>query len=199
MTVPGPAGQSFVMGWMQDHPLLCRDRLHRARDRARHLDVHRQQIRALGQVHARPSERGGAACCRPCSSTCFFATSRPAYVGHNPLAGSAYVAVFGLYFLAIGTGLVMRGAERGRRLAAAHWFASLRAALRRSPDRALDPPRRDVAAARLHRAPRLQRPAGGGTSRRTARSTRSSRATSGCRRHDLGPGPYRWKHRGRGR
>ena len=33
----------------------------------------------------------------------------PGFVGHNPLAGATYVLVFGLYFLAILTGLTMRG------------------------------------------------------------------------------------------
>ena len=35
----------------------------------------------------------------------------PPVAGHNPLAGLAYVLVFGLYFLAIITGLIMRGAS----------------------------------------------------------------------------------------
>ncbi|HYU80579.1 MAG TPA: Ni/Fe-hydrogenase, b-type cytochrome subunit [Vicinamibacterales bacterium] len=48
----------------------------------------------------------------------------PTYVGHNPLAGGAYALVFGLYFLAMGTGLVMRGASAGVGSAVAT-FASL--------------------------------------------------------------------------
>ena len=69
-------------------------------------------------------ECGGTACCQQCCSTRFFATSRAAYVGHNPVAGSAYLLVFGLYFLAIGTGLVMwaPSAEVGSPL---RWFAPL--------------------------------------------------------------------------
>ena len=35
----------------------------------------------------------------------------PAFVGHNPVASSAYTLVYGLCFLAAGTGLVMRGAS----------------------------------------------------------------------------------------
>ena len=35
----------------------------------------------------------------------------PGFVGHNPLAGGAYVLVFGLYFLAIATGLTLRSAN----------------------------------------------------------------------------------------
>jgi Ni/Fe-hydrogenase 1 B-type cytochrome subunit len=35
----------------------------------------------------------------------------PGFIGHNPLAGVTYLAVFGLYFLAIGTGLILRGSN----------------------------------------------------------------------------------------
>jgi Ni/Fe-hydrogenase 1 B-type cytochrome subunit len=54
----------------------------------------------------------------------FLRDKPPAYVGHNPVAGSAYLLVFGLYLLAIGTGLVMHApsAEVGSPL---RWFASL--------------------------------------------------------------------------
>jgi Ni/Fe-hydrogenase 1 B-type cytochrome subunit len=47
----------------------------------------------------------------------------PGFVGHNPIAGLAYVGVFGLYFLAIATGLIMHGASAdvGSPL---RWFAS---------------------------------------------------------------------------
>jgi Ni/Fe-hydrogenase 1 B-type cytochrome subunit len=47
----------------------------------------------------------------------------PGYVGHNPLAGAAYVAVFGLYFVAIATGFILRGvdANPGSLL---RWFTS---------------------------------------------------------------------------
>jgi len=54
----------------------------------------------------------------------FLKDKPPAYLGHNPLAGSAYVLVFGLYFVEILTGLMMRGvsAPAGSLL---HWCASL--------------------------------------------------------------------------
>jgi len=39
----------------------------------------------------------------------FLRDKPPAAVGHNPLAGFAYVFVFGLYLLAILTGLMLRG------------------------------------------------------------------------------------------
>ena len=161
MTVPGQAGQWFVMGWMKIIHFYAAIVFIVRRDCARDLDVHRQQVRATGTSFWRCMECGGTACCQQCCSTRFFATSPPAYVGHNPVAGSAYLLVFGLYFLAIGTGLVMCGAERRRRLTASLVRAA-GAALRRLSDRAVDSPRRDVAPARLHRAPRLQRHPGGG-------------------------------------
>ena len=39
----------------------------------------------------------------------FIKDKPPGYVGHNPLAGAAYVLVFGLYFIEIATGLILRG------------------------------------------------------------------------------------------
>jgi Ni/Fe-hydrogenase 1 B-type cytochrome subunit len=48
----------------------------------------------------------------------------PGFVGHNPIAGLAYTLVFGLYFLAILTGLMMRGASADVD-APVRWFASL--------------------------------------------------------------------------
>jgi len=35
----------------------------------------------------------------------------PGFVGHNPVAGATYTLVFGLYFVAILTGLMLRGAS----------------------------------------------------------------------------------------
>jgi len=48
----------------------------------------------------------------------------PGFVGHNPLAGAAYVVVFGLYFVAIATGLMLRGANADAG-SALRWFTSL--------------------------------------------------------------------------
>jgi Ni/Fe-hydrogenase 1 B-type cytochrome subunit len=48
----------------------------------------------------------------------------PGFVGHNPVAGATYLLVFGLYFLAIGTGIVLRGAAGGPG-SLLHGFASL--------------------------------------------------------------------------
>ena len=47
----------------------------------------------------------------------------PGFVGHNPIAGLAYVAVFALYFLAIATGLIMHSASADVD-SPLRWFAS---------------------------------------------------------------------------
>ena len=41
----------------------------------------------------------------------FLRAKPPAYVGHNPVAAGAYTLVYGLCFLEVATGLVMRGAS----------------------------------------------------------------------------------------
>ena len=51
ITVSGPAGQHFVMGWVEDDPLLRGHRLRPLRRLARGVDVHGQPLRDLGQVH----------------------------------------------------------------------------------------------------------------------------------------------------
>ena len=85
MTVSGPAGQSFVMGWMKVIHGYTAYVFIAGGARARHLDVHRQQVRALGQVHPvhrSPPQASG----RRSPSTRSFADKPPAYVGHNPVA-----------------------------------------------------------------------------------------------------------------
>ena len=47
----------------------------------------------------------------------------PGFVGHNPLAGLTYTLVFGLYFVAIATGLMLRGTDADVS-APVRWFAS---------------------------------------------------------------------------
>jgi Ni/Fe-hydrogenase 1 B-type cytochrome subunit len=123
MTVPGPAGRWFVMGtmkvihfyaaivftcavvariiWMFTGNKYARwDKF---------LSVHRTRQKGILPTVLFYS---------------FLREKPPAYVGHNPVAGSAYLLVFGLYLLAIGTGLVMHApsAEVGSPL---RWFASL--------------------------------------------------------------------------
>jgi Ni/Fe-hydrogenase 1 B-type cytochrome subunit len=122
MSVPGPAGQSFVMGWMKIIHLY-----------AAWVFIAAVVVRVIwmftGNKYAhwdkflavnRTRQRGFM-------PTVFFymflRDKPPAYVGHNPVAASAYTLVFGLYFLAIATGLVMHGASAdvGSLMA---WFGS---------------------------------------------------------------------------
>jgi Ni/Fe-hydrogenase, b-type cytochrome subunit len=123
MTVPGRTGQWFVMGWMKViHGYAAI--VFAAAVLARVIWMF------TGNKYARwdkflPVFRTRRKGMLPTISFYMFTRDRPpGYVGHNPLAGSAYVAVFGLYFLAIATGLVMReaGADVGSPL---RWFASL--------------------------------------------------------------------------
>jgi Ni/Fe-hydrogenase 1 B-type cytochrome subunit len=123
MTVPGDAGQWFVMGWMRIIHLyaaivftcavlarviwMFTGNKYARWDKF--LAIHRTRQKGILPTVLFYS---------------FLRDKPPAYVGHNPVAGSAYLLVFGLYFLAIGTGLVMYApsAEVGSPL---RWFASL--------------------------------------------------------------------------
>jgi Ni/Fe-hydrogenase 1 B-type cytochrome subunit len=122
MSVPGPAGEAFVMGWMKVIHLYAAWAFTAAvvarviwmftgNKYARwdkFIAVHRVRRRGIWPVVAFYS---------------FLRDKPPAYVGHNPVAASAYSLVFGLYFLAIITGLTMHGAsaEVGSLMA---WFGS---------------------------------------------------------------------------
>ena len=110
MSVPGPAGEAFVMGWMKVIHLYAAWTFTAAvvvrviwmftGNKYAHWDkfvaVNRTRRRGFLPVVAFYS---------------FLRDKPPAYVGHNPVAASAYSLVFGLYFLAIATGLVMHGAS----------------------------------------------------------------------------------------
>ncbi len=123
ITVPGAAGQSFVMGWMKI--------IH---SYAAYVFITAVLVRVIwmftGNKYARwdkfvPVHRTRRKGMLP--TVLFYSFVRkapPGYVGHNPLAGSAYALVFGLYFLAILTGLVMRGASAAPG-SAVHAFAGL--------------------------------------------------------------------------
>jgi Ni/Fe-hydrogenase 1 B-type cytochrome subunit len=108
--VSGRAGDHFVMGWLKVihgytayvfmAAVLVRVIWMFSGNKYAHWDkfipVHRSRLRALW----------------PTFRFYVFALRKPpGFVGHNPLAGLAYVLVFGLYFLAIMTGLIMRGAS----------------------------------------------------------------------------------------
>lgn len=123
MTVPGQAGHWFVMGWMRiihfyaAIVFTCAVMVrviwmftgNKYARWDKFLAVHRTRRRGILPVVLFYS---------------FLRNKPPEYVGHNPVAGSAYSLVFGLYFLAIGTGLVMHApsAEVGWPL---RWFTGL--------------------------------------------------------------------------
>ena len=123
ITVAGPAGQSFVMGWMKIihgytayvfiAAVMMRILWMMTGNKYAHWDkfipVHQSRWRGLW----------------PTFRFYVFALRKPpGFVGHNPLAGLTYVAVFALYFAAIATGLVMRGASAGVG-SPVGWFASM--------------------------------------------------------------------------
>ena len=122
MSVPGPAGASFVMGWMKViHAYAAWTFIAAVVVRVIWMFTgnkyaHWDKFIALNRTRRRGFMPVVA-------FYTFFRDKPPAYVGHNPVAASAYSLVFGLYFLAIATGLVMRGASAdvGSLMA---WFGS---------------------------------------------------------------------------
>src|SRR5512139_828216 len=110
VTVPGPAGQSFLMGWMKvihgytayvfTVAVIVRIIWMFTGNKYSHWDkfipVRRERRRSLW----------------PTLKFYLFALRKPpGFVGHNPLAGITYTIVFGLYFVAILTGLMLRGVD----------------------------------------------------------------------------------------
>lgn len=122
IAVSGPAGQHFVMGWAKVihgytayvfiTAVLVRVIWMFTGNRYAHWDkfipVHRSRIRGFW----------------PTVKFYLFALRKPpGFVGHNPVAGATYTLVFVLYFVAIATGLVLRGASAGAD-SPLRWFAS---------------------------------------------------------------------------
>ncbi len=121
--VPGEARAHFVMGWMKVihfytayvfmASVVARVIWMFTGNKYSHWDkfipVHANRWRSLW----------------PTTKFYLFALRKPpGFVGHNPLAGAAYTLVFLLYFVAIATGLMLRGvnADAGSML---RWVASL--------------------------------------------------------------------------
>jgi Ni/Fe-hydrogenase 1 B-type cytochrome subunit len=122
MTVAGEARQSFVMGWMRT--------IHFYSAIAFLTSVFARVIWMFtGNKYARwdkflPVHRSRRHGLWPTIKFYLFGLRKPpGFVGHNPIAGLTYTAVFGLYFLAILTGLTLYSsyADVGSPL---RWFAS---------------------------------------------------------------------------
>jgi Ni/Fe-hydrogenase 1 B-type cytochrome subunit len=123
ITVSGPAGRHFVMGWMRiihfyaGIVFMCS-----VVARVIWMFTGNGYARWDKFIPIRPTRMKGIL-----PTALFYSFLRklpPSYVGHNPLAGSAYSLVFGLYFLAIATGLVMWSASYADAGSALGWFAS---------------------------------------------------------------------------
>jgi Ni/Fe-hydrogenase 1 B-type cytochrome subunit len=121
--VTGPAGQSFVMGWMKViHGYLA------------YVFILAVLVRVIwmftGNKYARwdkfiPVHRSRRRGFWPTVKFYLFVLRKPpGFVGHNPVAGATYTLVFGLYFVAIATGLMLRGASADPD-SLLRWFTSL--------------------------------------------------------------------------
>jgi Ni/Fe-hydrogenase 1 B-type cytochrome subunit len=193
MTVSGPAGQSFVMGWMKVVHFYAAIVFTAA-------VVVRVVWMFTGNKYARwdkflPVDRTRQKGMWPTIKFYSFLKDKPpGYVGHNPLAGAAYVLVFGLYFLAIATGLVMWGAsaDAGSPL---RWFGSWAPLfgglqIARWIHHAIMWLLLGFAVHHVYSSVLMAA---------TEKSGTMDSIFTGykwVRRDELGPGPYRWRHRG---
>lgn len=122
ITVSGPAGQHFVMGWMKViHAWAAWVFIGAVLVRIIWMFTGNKYARWDKFIPVHPSRRRGF---WPTVKFYLFVLRKPpGFVGHNPVAGATYTLVFGLYFLAILTGLVMRGASADVE-SPLRWFAS---------------------------------------------------------------------------
>ena len=122
ITVSGQPGQHFVMGWMKVihgwaayvfmGAVFVRLIWMFTGNKYAHWDkfipVHRSRLHGFW----------------PTIKFYLFALRKPpGFVGHNPVAGATYVLVFGLYLVAIATGLMLRGASADVE-SPLRWFAT---------------------------------------------------------------------------
>jgi Ni/Fe-hydrogenase 1 B-type cytochrome subunit len=123
VTVSGPAGASFVMGWMKViHAYAAGVFIGAVVVRVIWMFTGNKYARWDKFIPVHRSRRHGF---WPTIKFYLFALRKPpGFVGHNPVAGATYTLVFGLYFIAIFTGLVMRGASADVGSPVA-WFGSL--------------------------------------------------------------------------
>lgn len=121
--VSGPAGQHFVMGWAKViHGYTADVFITAVVTRVIWMFTGNKYARWDKFIPVHPSRRRGF---WPTVKFYLFALRKPpGFVGHNPVAGATYTLVFGLYFVAISTGLAMRGASAGVE-SPLRWFASL--------------------------------------------------------------------------
>ena len=110
VTVSGRAGQHFVMGWMKViHAWAAYVFIGAVLVRVVWMFTGNKYARWDKFIPVHTSRRRGFG-----PTVWFYLFMRrkpPGFVGHNPVAGATYTLVFGLYFLAIATGLVLRGAS----------------------------------------------------------------------------------------
>jgi Ni/Fe-hydrogenase 1 B-type cytochrome subunit len=123
ITVSGPANGHFVMGWVKViHGYTAYVFIASVAARIIWMFTGNKYSRWDKFIPVRPLRRRGL---WPTVKFYMFGLRKPpGFVGHNPLAGATYTLVFALYFVAIATGLTMRGASADVS-STVRWFASL--------------------------------------------------------------------------
>jgi Ni/Fe-hydrogenase 1 B-type cytochrome subunit len=123
ITVTGEARSHFVMGWVKVvHGYTAYVFIAAVLTRIIWMFTGNKYARWNKFIPVHRSRRRGL---WPTVRFYLFALRKPpGFVGHNPVAGVTYLAVFALYFLAIFTGLTMRGASAAGG-SPVHLFASL--------------------------------------------------------------------------